>query len=57
MTARRLPRASTLERFDLIWEEAKRAALALAGTMEIADYVSLLKEMHSWYADELNGPV
>lgn len=57
MAARRLPRASTLEQFDLIWDEANRAASALAGTMEIGDYVSLLKEMHGWYADELKGPV
>jgi hypothetical protein len=57
MAVQRLPRATALEKFDLLWDEANRAAVSQSDTVALSAYVALLKEMQGWYSDELHGPV
>jgi hypothetical protein len=56
MTAQRLPRATALSTFDLLWDEVNHAAASQSNTVSLTAYVALLKEMQGWYSDELRGP-
>ncbi len=49
-----IPVATALGKFERLWDEANAAASQLALIEDIADYITLLKDMDVWFQQAKN---
>jgi hypothetical protein len=56
LTSQRLPSATALDKFTLLWDETNRAAAMSLNTTAISEYLALLREMDRWYQEQMKAP-